>query len=45
MSGQAIPVGVYYYLEDDCIVIVSVFDQRQDPRNWKEWMGDQGLTD
>ena len=31
------PFGVYYHLLPELILVVSVFDQRKEPRNWGTW--------
>ena len=31
------PFGVYYHLLPESILVVSVFDQRKEPRNWGIW--------
>lgn len=31
------PFGVYYQVRSDHILIISVFDQRRNPRIWSDW--------
>lgn len=30
------PYGIYYFIEDDAIIIIAVYHEKRDPNNWKK---------